>query len=116
MYLVWINPPTNFTFSDDSVFLKKILAGDIISLNLLVFFNYCHKTMKMVSMVICENFRPKNSRFSPKKHTLTNDLYHSILIRLYAYNRTTSDLLHCQNISMKKITRIGCHGNKVNTW
>ena len=36
MYLVWINPPTNFTFSDDSVFLKKILAGDINSLNLLV--------------------------------------------------------------------------------
>ena len=36
MYLVWINPPINFTFSDDSVFLKKILAGDINSLNLLV--------------------------------------------------------------------------------
>ena len=28
--------PINFTFSDDSVFLKKILAGDINSLNLLV--------------------------------------------------------------------------------
>ena len=27
MYLVWINPPTNFTFSDDSVFLKKNLGG-----------------------------------------------------------------------------------------
>ena len=37
MYLVWINPPINFTFSDDSIFLKKILAGDINSLNLLVF-------------------------------------------------------------------------------
>ena len=36
MYLVWINTPINFTFSDDSVFLKKILAGDIYSLNLLV--------------------------------------------------------------------------------
>ena len=36
MYLVWINPPINFTFSDDSVFLKKIFAGDINSLNLLV--------------------------------------------------------------------------------
>ena len=36
MYLVWINPPINFTFSDDSVFLKKILVGDINSLNLLV--------------------------------------------------------------------------------
>ena len=36
MYLVWINPPINFTFSDDSVFLKKILAGDINSLNFLV--------------------------------------------------------------------------------
>ena len=36
MYLVWITPPINFTFSDDSVFLKKILAGDINSLNLLV--------------------------------------------------------------------------------
>ena len=36
MYLVWINPPTDFTFSDDSVLLKKILAGDINSLNLLV--------------------------------------------------------------------------------
>ena len=34
MYLVWINPPINFTFSDDFVFLKKILAGDINSLNL----------------------------------------------------------------------------------
>ena len=37
MYLVWINPPINFTFSDDSIFLKKILAGDINSLNLLVY-------------------------------------------------------------------------------
>ena len=37
LYLVRINPPINFTFSDDSVFLKKILAGDIKSLNLLVF-------------------------------------------------------------------------------
>ena len=36
MYLVWLNTPINFTFSDDSVFLKKILAGDINSLNLLV--------------------------------------------------------------------------------
>ena len=36
MYLVWINTPINFTFSDDSVFLKKILVGDINSLNLLV--------------------------------------------------------------------------------
>ena len=36
MYLVWINPPINFTFSDDSVFLKKNLGGDINSLNLLV--------------------------------------------------------------------------------
>ena len=34
MYLVWINTPINFTFSDD--FLKEILAGDINSLNLLV--------------------------------------------------------------------------------
>ena len=38
MYLVQINPPINLTFSDDSVFLKKILAGDINSLNLLVLF------------------------------------------------------------------------------
>ena len=36
MYLVWIDPPINFTFSDDSIFLKTILAGDINSLNLLV--------------------------------------------------------------------------------
>ena len=28
MYLVWINPPTNFTFSDDSIFLKKDLGGE----------------------------------------------------------------------------------------
>ena len=27
MYLVWINNPINFTFSDDSVFLKKNLGG-----------------------------------------------------------------------------------------
>ena len=27
MYLVWINPPINFTFSDDSIFLKKHLGG-----------------------------------------------------------------------------------------
>ena len=27
MYLVWINPPMNFTFSDDSLFLKKNLGG-----------------------------------------------------------------------------------------
>ena len=38
MYLVWINP-INFTFLDDSIFLKKILAGDINSLNLLVLYN-----------------------------------------------------------------------------
>ena len=56
----------------------------------------------MVSMVICENFRLKNSRFFRKtEHTLTNDLYHSIVIRLHAYNRATSDLLHGQNISME---------------
>ena len=36
MYLVWIDPPINFTFSDDSIFLKTILAGDINSLKLLV--------------------------------------------------------------------------------
>ena len=41
MYLVWINPPINFTFSDDSVFLKKILAGNINSLNLLVSYEKC---------------------------------------------------------------------------
>ena len=29
MYLVWINPPINFTFSDDSVFLKKNLGGGL---------------------------------------------------------------------------------------
>ena len=57
--------------------------------------------MKMASMVIFENFRLNNSRFFQNKHTLTNDLYHSILIRLHAYNRTISDLLHGQNISMK---------------
>ena len=62
--------------------------------------------MKMVSMVICENFRLKNSRFPQNKHTLTNDLYHSILIRLHAYNRITPDLLHCQNISMEKIQEL----------
>ena len=27
IYLVWINPPINFTFSDDSIFLKKNLGG-----------------------------------------------------------------------------------------
>ena len=37
MYLVRVTPLMNFTFSDDSLFLKKILAGDINSLNLLVF-------------------------------------------------------------------------------
>ena len=31
-----VTAPINFTFSDDSAFLKKILAGDINSLNLLV--------------------------------------------------------------------------------
>ena len=36
MYLVRVTPLMNFTFSDDSLFLKKILAGDINSLNLLV--------------------------------------------------------------------------------
>ena len=27
MYLIWINPPINFTFSDDSLFPKKNLGG-----------------------------------------------------------------------------------------
>ena len=36
MNLVRVTPLMNFTFSDDSLFLKKILAGDINSLNLLV--------------------------------------------------------------------------------
>ena len=36
MYLVRVTPLMNFTFSDDSLFLKKILAGGINSLNLLV--------------------------------------------------------------------------------
>ena len=41
MYLVRVTPLMNFTFSDDSLFLKKkILAGDINSLNLLVFLKY----------------------------------------------------------------------------
>ena len=41
MYLVRVTPPMNFTFSDDSLFLKKkFLAGDINSLNLLVAINY----------------------------------------------------------------------------
>ena len=35
MYLVRVIP-INFTFSDDFLFLKKTLAGDINSLNLLV--------------------------------------------------------------------------------
>ena len=39
MYLVRVTPLMNFTFSDDSLFLKKILAGDINSLNLLVYFS-----------------------------------------------------------------------------
>ena len=36
MYLVRVTPHINFTFSDGSLFLYKILAGDINSLNLLV--------------------------------------------------------------------------------
>ena len=36
MYLVRVTPLMNSTFSDDSLFLKKTLAGDINSLNLLV--------------------------------------------------------------------------------
>ena len=44
MYLVRVAPPMNFTFSGDSLFLKKrFLAGDINSLNLLVFFFNFHK-------------------------------------------------------------------------
>ena len=40
MYLVRVTPPMNFTFADDSLFLKKrFLAGDINSLNLLVYFD-----------------------------------------------------------------------------
>ena len=27
MYLVWINPPISFTFSDDSIFLKNLGGG-----------------------------------------------------------------------------------------
>ena len=57
--------------------------------------------MKMVSMVIYENFKLKIAVFTKNKHTLTNDFKYSILIRLYAYKRTTSDLLHKQNIGMK---------------
>ena len=49
MYLVWINTPINFTFSDDSVFFKKILAGDINSLNLLVAFA---KTKTQISCLV----------------------------------------------------------------
>ena len=39
MYLVRVTP-INFTFSDDSLFLKKFLAGDINSLNLLVHYTF----------------------------------------------------------------------------
>ena len=39
MYLVRVTPLMNFTFSDDSLFLKKFLAGDINSLNLLVLYD-----------------------------------------------------------------------------
>ena len=39
MYLVRVTPPMNFTFSDDTLCLKKILVGDINSLKLLVYTN-----------------------------------------------------------------------------
>ena len=38
IYIVRVPPPMNFTFSDDSLFLKKFLVGDINSQNLLVFY------------------------------------------------------------------------------
>ena len=55
----------------------------------------------MVSMVIYENFKLKNSRFYQKQTHVDKYFLYSILIRLYAYKRTTSDLLHKQNIGMK---------------
>ena len=53
MCLVRVTPPMNFTFSDDSYFLKKFLAGDINSLNLLViaefkiYYETKHQTKKV---------------------------------------------------------------------
>ena len=52
MYLVWINPPINFTFSDDSIFLKKILVGDINSLNLLVFIWSAHHRQALMTVKV----------------------------------------------------------------
>ena len=51
MYLVRVTPPMNFTFSDDS--LKKILAGDINSLNLLVVFWLLMKRMNVSCIIWC---------------------------------------------------------------
>ena len=48
MYLVRVTPPMNFTFSDDSLFLKKrFLAGDVNSLNLLVLCVNCYYNKKI---------------------------------------------------------------------
>ena len=67
MYLVWINPPINFTFSDDSVFLKKILAGDIHSLNLLVSINVRVRIRESVRL---SQTLPKLSPLSPAESNL----------------------------------------------
>ena len=51
MYLVRVTPPINYSFSDDSLFFLKILAGDINSLNLLV----CVTFVVVVVFVLCVN-------------------------------------------------------------
>ena len=53
MYLVWINPPTNFTFSDDSVFLKKNLGGGHKFSEFACFISFtCNKNMKLFNPIV----------------------------------------------------------------
>ena len=54
-----VTPPMNFTFSDDSLFLKKrFLAGDINSLNLLVKTNFTY-IYKISYLMKIRNFLSK---------------------------------------------------------
>ena len=82
MYLVWINPPINFTFSDDSVFLKKILAGDINYLNLLVYF----ETTSVKCIYVCIIHRKNiviesktNEKMDSEEHYPQNSKSHCII-------------------------------------
>ena len=86
MYLVWINPPINFTFSDDSVFVKKNLGGGHKFSEFACFLIFCSKTECWYSL---EPPQPTSKNKKKKKcQNFSSENFHF-------YSRENHCILHC---------------------